>query len=278
MFSGAHAPNSHFMDADFATVELMAARSVKLMPYHTLDDVARLRALGVEHFTVRLPDSVWPRLNGEYIPSFFDYANQALKSIAYFYHGAGITDMTIDCEPNISWRPHTGYGPWQYRAWLTDVLGYLRPRVPAAVRLGLPPMSFAERYEPLKWLGPLIDTATACDFVCVNAYWQSNRQGRENILAGPMTWRQFGGCVEWYHDWQPELPLQVVEWGNSIHEQPWFTREQVDAFRREQYPLYVEYLRGLGYVEAAHVYLVGGTPDWEGFRVTPAVARAMAGH
>lgn len=275
MLSGLHAPNSFFTEADYALTALARFKSAKLMWYHDFDTIDRLRTLGVTHFTVRLPDSVQRNVQGqEYVPSYWDYSDLLIERILYFFHGRGITDFQLDNEPNITWALQ-GFGPYEYRWFLQHTLGYLRPKVPSQVRLGFPPFSFADEYKPHQWLGPQIDTAPLFDFLCVNSYWQSSRQGETNILAGPMTWHQFGGNCQFYADWQSEMPLQLVEYGNSIHEQGVYRPEQVTAFRREQYPIYLRWLDGFPYIESAHVFIVGGSPTWVGFQVAPSVADAI---
>lgn len=271
---GAHAPNSPFGAKDFGIIGLMGAQTVKLLDYHTAEDVARLRSMGIGHFTARLPDSVWDGPTGEYIPSYWDYGDRVAER-AHYWASLGVMDGQLDCEPNITWPMHA-LGPWDYRAFLSNTVEYVRPLLPRGFRLGFPPMSFADAYKPMDWLGPMRDTVPYFDFCCVNSYWQSSRQGRTNIMAGPMRWSNFGANAEWYHAWQPDMPLQVVEWGNSIHEQGVWRPDQVDAFRREQYPLYIEWLRTCPYIEAAHVFIVGGV-NWQGFEVTPSVAAAVRG-
>jgi hypothetical protein len=44
---------------------------------------------------------------------------------------------------------------------------------------------------------------------------------------------------------------------------------------REEYPEWLGWLATFQYVEAAYVFILGGTDDWEGFRVTQTIVEAM---
>lgn len=277
MISGIHAPNASISPSTLEIIQRGGFRAAKLMAYHTAAEVATLRTAGVTHFTVRTRDSVWRKHDGsQYIPSFHDYGDALVADLIKFYN-MGIKDGQIDCEPNISWAAvHSEYDPWIYRAFMLDVLGYIAPKLPPDLRLGFPPLSFSPQYEPNHWLDVLADLAPRFQFLCVNSYWQSSRTGEDNILAGPMTWQQFGGNCEEYHRRFSSMTMQIVEWGNSIHERQLFTPAQVDAFRVEQYPIYLRWLPAHPYVEAAFCWIAPkATSDWTGFEITPAVASAM---
>jgi hypothetical protein len=275
--SGLHAPNAPFTEADFEVVRLGGFTSCKVMPYHSVEDVRRLRALGVEHFTLRSPDSVFWSTSGQYIPSYWDYAAHVADTVMKVYY-EGVRDLQLDNEPNITWRAHR-MGPWQYRFFLLHTLSQLRRVLPSDVRIGLPPVSFASEFAPVEWLLPMKDDLAQFDFACVNAYWQSDRTEPAHILHGPMTWLQFGGVPAWYEQQYTDgkVPLQISEWGNSIHEQAGRTAEEVERYRTVQYPLYEAWVANeCPTVEAMHVYIApGSTPDWAGFRVSANVARAM---
>ena len=276
LLSGLHLPNAPVTQTDLDVLGIGQFQCAKIMSYHTIADVTNARSRGVKRFLVRLPDSVWKHPDGrEYIPSFSDYGDSVVERALYFYQ-AGLTDGQVDNEPNISWKAHN-LGPWVYRAFMLDVLNYIRPRLPADYRLGFPSVSFATEWMPMEWLAPMRDLADRFDFLCINSYWQSGRTGTANILAGPMTWLQFGGNVTWYETWLPGKPIQVAEWGNSIHEQGGHSPAQIEAFKMEQYPLYLKWLNGHRAVEAAYCFIgPGATQDWEGFKVSPAVAHAIA--
>ena len=275
LLSGIHAPNAAFTLEDYHSIDLGRFRACKVMHYHNHADVVTLRSHGVQRIMVRLPDSVFQRSDGtQYIPSYSDYGDALIERALYFYQ-AGVREGQVDNEPNISWRPHK-LGPWDYRAFMFDVLEYIRPRLPLDYRLGFPSVSFADQWMPMEWLAPQRDLAERFDFLCVNSYWQSGRVGAANILAGPMTWSQFGGNCAWYETWLPGKPIQIAEYGNSIHEQGGHTDAQLLAFKMEQYPLYLRWLSGHSAVEAAYCFIApGATNDWAGFRVTPQVAAAM---
>lgn len=294
MLSGLHAPNAMFTHVERGptrivlnqeVIEAVTAgkfRSVKLMWYHSPAVVPLLRALGVEHFLVRLPNSIADTNYPDTLYEPWVYADVCVSYIRAF-RVEGVLDFQMDCEPNIT-HALIGRSPDQYVDWLLEAISSIwgHRNLPNDVRIGFPPMSMAEKHRPFDWLGPLIEVAPRFGFLCVNSYWQSNRQGRTHILQGPLTWRQFGGACEWYHDWQPDMHIMITEYGNSIHEQtidgvPVYNPGRMEAFRREQYPIYLEWLAGHPYVESAYVYISpGSTPDWAGFRVSPTVAHAMA--
>lgn len=285
MLNGIHGPNDKFLTDDYDLIydrdrKRLRFDAVKLMhnqgTQHTEAEIVELRGLGVQHFTMRLWDSV------PYAEDPHGYAEACIETVKRFAQ-VGILDYQVDNEPNISWHD-MGAGPVDYQKWLAQVIEYLTqtPRMPAGVRWGFPPFSFGEEWRPYDWLGPLIDIAPLFDFLCVNSYWQSDRHGRSNILAGPMGDMRFGGNFEWYLDWQDDMPIQITEWANSIHEQKIndvavFAPSLVDAFRREQYPIYVEWLASHPRVEAAYLFISRGATDrWGGFKFPVSVADAMA--
>ncbi len=285
LLSGLHMPNATIIDDDISLLYDYGAKrlrfqAAKLSVYqgtqHTVGDALRLRAMGLAKITMRLWDSL------EYADNPDGYSEKCIATVQEFA-GAGVFDYQLDNEPNVSWLS-AGKTAGEYREWQGRVIDHLAGagRLPAGVRFGFPPMCFTPQWKPYEWLGALIDIAPHFQFLCVNSYWQSDRQGRTNILAGPMTWAQFGGNCEFYGHWQAGMPIQLTEWANSIHEQqiggqPVFTPAQVDAFRREQYPIYLEWLATHPSVEVAFVYISrGATDQWGGFKFPIDVADAMA--
>jgi hypothetical protein len=294
MYHGLHGPNADFGLGDDALIwddgaERPRFQAVKLMhthgTQHTLANVAYLKSRGIERLTMRLWDSVWPADQGHpqpYIPDPHTYGDKCIETVREFAP-AGVLDYQLDNEPNIS-RALMRQSPTDYATWLGETIEYITqtPRLPAGVRFGFPPISFADEHHPYDWLGPLIHIAPIFDWLAVNSYYQSDRVGRTNILAGPMTWHQFGGNCEWYMHWQPGMKMKIVEWANSIHEQtingvPVHTPAQVDALRREQYPIFVEWLSGHPDIEDAFVYISRcATDQWGGFKFPIDVADCMA--
>jgi hypothetical protein len=70
----------------------------------------------------------------------------------------------------------------------------------------------------------------------------------------------------------------VTEWGNSQSQSahPPFP-SILEARMARQYPQWEAWAAQHAYVEGSYVYILGGTQDWAGFRLTPKIAGAM-GH
>lgn len=288
---GLHSPNAPFTSADFDIVRIMQAQSVKLLStagtQHTPDDVARLRALGVGHFTVRLRDSREP---DGHIPSYWEYAAHCIIGIQAFY-AVGVRNFQVDNEPQYLWAQQD-VGPWQYQWFIKRAVPIIRQNVPGDVRLISPPLSFSPALwshgpqNPTAWLlddwfaafaytdgGQEPSVYSLFDAVGANCYFQSDRQMRDP---------SFGECWETVHGKSGGKPVVILEWASSANEltdaegNPRYTPAQVEALRIAQYPEYLARAKDSGVVEASYVYIsAGATPDWADFRVTPNLARAM---
>lgn len=250
---------------------------------HTEAEVETLRDLGIQHFVMRLGDSIYEPDHQhltKWRPTPEQYAEDCLRLIVRFRR-VGVRDFVLDNEPNITWTKQ-GYTPREYAGWLLSVITYMRDRnwrdgwdLPPDVRLGLPPIAFTDEYPHMPYLVELRPAVPFFDFLAVHSYWQSSRKGLESILKGPLRWQRFGGSYELYREMWPGMPIQITEWGNSIHEQGVWTPQQVAGFRREQYPIWVAFARK--YAEACHFFISSGaTPDWDGYKIGVDIAVAMA--
>ncbi len=260
MMIGAHLPNGPLTTDDLAVLAAGRFGAIKAMWYHSPEAVrACRRVLGPDtHVLVRLPDS-----SDTIIPSARDYAARCARHIQWMHDRANAWDFQLDNEPQYqhAWGPGAA---WQWQAFMTDVIPDLKRQMPAGCRLGFTPLS----HPALDlWLTATKRVAALCDFVCVHSYWQ----------AADHRWHSgLGGNAPAFHAWLPDKPVVVTEFGSSISEaRPALAPAEVEARMVAEYPGWLEWAAGLGYIEAAYVYLVGGTPDWEGFRVTRAVAAAM---
>ncbi|HKP53817.1 MAG TPA: hypothetical protein VJ183_14345 [Chloroflexia bacterium] len=265
MIAGIYAPNAEWNENDFHLFEVGSFRAVKLMWYHTPEDVARLRALGCEYFLVRLPDSVAERgrFRGD-----AEYANLCIDTISKFVP-LGIRNFQLDNEPNMIW-PNDQAGTWR---WLLDrVTRMIRksPNVPGDVRLGLAPLA----WNPAtwtnvqeQWIPEQLKILDQYDFVCVHSYWQS---------AETYNSPSFGGNAKFWHTdlIKTTKPTIVTEWASSIHETG-IPAQQVEMLRVTQYRRWLDWVSTLDYVEATFLYILGGTNDWEGFWPTEKVLKAM---
>lgn len=256
---------------------------------HTEAEVAYLRGIGVSHFTLRLSDSIYEpdsQHSGKWRRDPIGYAEDCLRIIRRFYN-VGVLDYQVDNEPNIA---HTlaNYNATEYADWLLAFIQHITNRrmrdgwdLPPGVRLFAPPIAWTDEYPHMPWLEAMKDIIPLFDGISVHTYWQSSRQGRDNILAGPLMWERFGGNYRWYQNRYPGMPIQCHEMGNSIGEQriggiPVWTPAQIEGFMIEQYPIWTEFARAAG-VEVADIFIgPGATPDWDVFKPTQKVIAAMA--
>lgn len=287
MLHGAHAPNASFTQADYDILRTGKFRSVKLMHYHTAIEVGGCRAMGVTDFTMRLPDS--RRADGNYYNAE-DYVALCIPIMRRNYV-LGIKWYQVSNEDQFLWVTRE-FGPWQAQWWYRRVVPMLRAGMPPDVKLISPAMSFAPSLwshgpqNPTQntlddWLAAYMWTSAGTipsffslwDSVGVDSYWQNERQMRDP---------SFGRNYEVVHQKSGGMRVDVCEWASSAHElvnadgTPKLTPQEVEAIRIAQYPDWLSDADSEGYVRAAHCYLVGGTQDWQGFRVTQAVAHSMA--
>lgn len=264
MLSGAHAPNSGWNLGDYCRFRLGAFRTVKLMSYHTAIDVDILRGLGCEKFLVRLPDSVdeGGRWKGKE-----EWADECVNTIHKFAP-LGIKDYQLDNEPNETW-PESEAGTWR---WLvSQVVPLIRSSmgVPQDVRLGLAPLSWKPgTWHSVQnvWVPEQRKLINLHQFACVQSYYQK---------AAHYNSPSFGGNATHWHDvLLPSLPLVITEWGSSIHETG-LPASEVEARRLVEYPRWLEWAASKEYIEAAYLYILGGTEDWRGFWPTDKVLRKL---
>lgn len=286
---GAHMANrdltpehyERFGAGKFSAAKLMHTAGTK----HRVEDVAVLRAMGAQHFVVRLPDSQRP--DGRY-PGAREYAEE-MAAVIFEFWMAGVWWFQMDNEPQFQWN-RLEYGPWQYQSFMRAVMSHLRSLVPQGVRLICPPLSFApmlwkrdpgnptphtldEWLSAYSWTGHrgelrplwhLFDAASA------HPYWQSERQ-----LKDP----SYGGCFQVVHQRSDGLPVVCLEWGNSLcQKQPAPPQGEIDRLMAEQYPEWLRWAHGFDYVAGSYVFILGpSTPDWRGFWVGDETLRQIAG-
>jgi hypothetical protein len=291
--SGAHAPNGPLTDVDIYSMLVGGFQSVKLLTYHhNSGDVERLKSVGIRHITARLPDTVWNKDGRRFVPSPEDYAeaaiygNPSVGSVpgAMDLYTAGIREFVYDNEPNrypTQWPSIENSGnrtgrmePKDY-AWFTRrVMKMLRDELPEA-EIGFPGLSYASEDSPDYWLRELAGLISEFPVVWVHSYWQSIRDdGPEGLNLSPMFWQNFGANVLHYRHLFPGVRLRIGEYGNSLTDLRGTARAVPqpviwEAMRR-QYPKWLRWVRSLGYVEAAYLFIIGGQ-GWSGFNPSPLV-------
>lgn len=262
-------PNGPITLDDLCLYKSGGFKTALLMWYHTPDDVARVREAGAEHIVVRLWDSEFAGADGrKYLPSFTDYAHRAVSTIRAFY-SLGVRDFQMDNEPNITWPEH-GQNEWSYQWWANLALPVIRSLTTGMqYRLGFAPMSLATEHGPNRWYSACRALMGRFDFIAAHAYWQAERH---------ITSAQFGGFPFTVHQYAPDKPILVTEWASSISQtNPAPDRERREQIMVEQYPVWLAWARTQPYIEAAHCFLIGGTQDWYGFKLTERIVEAMRG-
>lgn len=230
---------------------------------HTPQDVMRLRALGVKHFLMRLPDSVAPdgRWKGDE-----EWAEECITAIHAFYD-EGVIDYQLDCECNLTWHPLDDPDVAETWRWLTgQVVGMIREAVPDDVRLGLAPLSWKPGiYKQVEevWIPEQLLIAHLFDFICVHSYWEESA-----TFNHPPT----GGNVTHWHDslmQGVDLPYVVTEWASTSQ------APDIEARRIREYPMWLRWIATKPYVEGTYLWILGGTPDWAAHFPTDKVLRAI---
>lgn len=264
MYNGVGAPNANWTSEDYTRFRIAGFSSCLLMPYHTLEDVRLLRAYGCKHFVMRLPDSVdLTRWRGD-----VEYASMCIMLIKKFAQW-GVKHYQLDNEPNLTWQEKDA-PTWR---WLLDRVATLirqSPDVPGDVQLGLAPLAWnPSTWTSVQrsWIPQQRLIATQYQWASVHSYWQAAKHYNDP---------SFGGNATLWHDTLlPGMPQMITEWGNSIHETG-LSAQDVEKLRSVQYPKWVEWVSGLPYVIANHLFICGGTDTWQGFWPSDKVLRAMA--
>lgn len=273
--------NAPLTAEDLRLFQLAGFDGFKAMWHADPQEIRALRDLGADHFVVRLPDSRQP--DGTY-SSPEAYATTCHVVIQKFV-GVGVTEYQVDNEPNFLWD-RRDYGPWQYQWWMRRVIQHLRNYLPPLppIRLIAPPLSFAPslwqhgalNFTPYildEWLAAYAHTSAGevpslCqlfDAVSAHPYWQSERQMRDP---------SFGGCFQVMHESSGGMSVVALEWGNSlVHAGK--SLEEARAAMQAQYPQWLAWAGEFDYLEGAYQFLLGGTSDWEGFRLTEDIARSI---
>jgi len=246
--------------SDTSNIKAAAFGSVKAMWYQQPTEI---RALDVP-VLLRLPDSEQVQDGGaKRILGTDEYALQCATIIRQWQAaGVRLLGVQLDCEPNeqASWG-QSAY--WQYQSFWLEAATKLRNMV-AGVRIGFPPLS---SNAPLsQWLAACQQAMAAADFVCVDAYWQTRST---QFHPG------FGGLPAHYRQ-NMQKPIILAEWGSSQFSGGGSDGEKLKRWRLE-YPVYQAWLESLGYVEAAYIFMQGGTLDWQGFDLPTALYPMLAG-
>jgi hypothetical protein len=291
---GIHAPNVLFTPEIKRSMGRVGYRAVKLMPYHTREEVLDLQREGVEHFLMRLPD---PVADDGRIKNSAEWGLECIRVIRGVF--PLVRKFQLGNEENLTFPEVIGWAPnmrpSEVFAWLLEQTA---PMIMAAigpgVELVMPPVSFGQIDPYLRgpdgkvliggdgeirknpryawtWVEDLRRVIPLFPEVGVNAYWQS-QDGDE------MLWGIFGGVVA--EVWKRYgRPIVVTEWGNSLGDRtnpPAPDWPVIEACMEDQYPRYVDWLCSLPYVREAYAFIGEGcTERWRDFRVTEKVGGVM---
>jgi hypothetical protein len=285
VLNGAHSPNKAIDPADLDVLEAGRFQAVKLLTIagcqHGEAEVHQVRSvLPYADLCVRLPDT--RKADGTF-PSPYQWADACAEIIMQFAPH-GVHTFQADNEPQYQWNQR-GYGPWEYQWFMRIAMRHLRYNLQGyTYTLISPPLSWSPAlwslgehnptpYTLNDWLAAFMwrgATGTEpslwalFDEVGANVYWESRRQ-----MGDP----SFGRHVETLRTLSG-MPLTVLEYGlDPPRNYP--TPHEAERAMMEQYPVYLAYLRALGWVGRAFAFLIGGTEEWSRFRVTKDVARAM---
>lgn len=293
--SGAHLPNGPITQADLDAIKAGGFTGVKLLSYHhTQGDIRALRAIGIRHFAIRLPDSIWPVLDEQgretgrrYIPSALAYADRVNEQMLPLLELAPDADLILDNEPNYRGQWPSMWLPWanrfgtsgDWRAFMRDVLDDLLWEHPS-LNWCYTPMAWTEAGSE-EWMHP--DLIKRCRKLTCHSYWQSLRTDGPNAPhppgPSPMYWQQFGANAAYIHNLFPDKPIIIGEYANSLTDRRGTPQEvpqaQIHDAMRRQYPLFLEWCASTGYIEAAFLFIIGGQ-GWKGFEPSREVLEAMA--
>jgi hypothetical protein len=282
MYNGIHAPNVALPIDKDSVFEAAKPQAVKLLDIpgcsHGESEIARVCSWGTQSITYRLPNFY---TNGQPFRGPFAYAQDLVDAILRFYK-AGIRRFQVDNEGNWQWL-HAPFGPWQYQFYMRIVVPFVREHVPSDVVLISPPLS----YSPALWrLGPqnpgdfiLDEWLEAYDWVDngtnlwglfdeagANVYWDSH-----NNVHDPSFGTSYIPIAR-----RSGKRVAVLECASDYAHRG-IPKTMEDQIREAEYPQWIRDARASGVVSESFVYLWGGTPEWEKFRLTEDVARAMSG-
>lgn len=284
MLSGAHLPNGHITSEDLRLFTAGGFRSAKLLATdHTPDDVFLIRLMAPRtEFVVRLPNS--RRADGRY-PGVREYAEKCAGYIQHFV-AAGVYVFQLDNEPNDldAWNQQH-FGPKDYTWFMRRVIPLLRTLIPEGVKLISPPLSWSpglwhiegrNLYMLDEWQDAYVvaepglpSLLQQCDLVGANVYWMEPSE-----IYDP----SYGHSWERLWEISGHKKVVICEYGNSLCDRKPTPPPpaEIERARVRDYPVFLKWTRGFEDVLSAHVFLIGGTPQWRKFAISPAIAGAVA--
>jgi len=201
---------------------------------------------------VQFPD----RFNAGDIPHPEEYAEDCILKLHEFAEHSSIA--ILDNEPNLSAERCSRWWAEEYTRWYRALVACFRYHDRECHwKLVMPAMTGTARYNPLDWIRINRENFDESDSISAHCYWQTPTQ---------MTFRNYGGYHRLLHQYYPVKRIFITEYGNS-------NPEASPTDRASQYPAYLVTLPD--YVTAAFVFILGGTPEWSLFHLTPEIARAL---
>jgi len=192
------------------------------------------------------------------LPSPGEAARAMLNTLRPFTPFSKI--VCLDNEPNLEIDRSSNWYAEEFTRWYRalvaafryyDRLCHWQPVFPAII--GHPQRNYDY------WLGVNKENILESEYVAVHCYWDR---------AWHMTEYEHGGLYLRYHGWYPEKKLLILEYNSC-------KPDVTEAELCQQLP---QYLVGLpDYVLCACYFILGGTPEWNKFWLTPAVAKALGG-
>lgn len=273
---GVCAPNLHYSQEDWNRYRIAGFPAVKIMWYHTDEEIIHQRKLGATYIMGRLWDSVDPN-QGDRYRGDKEWEDLCVATINRMY-ALGIVDFQFDCECNLTWKLKDA----KLWSWLVDrVVRRVRDRIPKDVRLGLTPLAWTPdtwKSAEAVWIPEQMKVVDLFDFICIDSYWQAAEH--YNVPS-------YGGNVTEWHDRLMrgvDKPYSVVELGGSFYKTPGITRPQIDRAMELQYPQWLRWAPGrtgwgpgkTGYLESVFWYILGGTQHWQGYWMSDRTLRAIA--
>lgn len=309
MLSGACGPNgtAELSPSSLQVLAEMGARSVKLMWNQAPQNVRRLKERLDCEVVIRCQPTWRESYSGDPIYlGAVQYGNMVLKTIREFRDADA---FQLCNEPQEGWNrrhgfqyrtpsgahlpwPGPDYGPWQYQAFMREVVELVRRERPG-VRLISPPLQWSparfavspdNSYTLDEWLDAFASAQPAAryrggrnlwqlfDYAGCNCYWQDPWQPVEG-----RTLQRTDGSGGYSFDLvviKSGLQAVLCEYGSSLGTVEGTAASELELAMRDQYPQYVRELRGKGNVYSAHAFAVDGA-GWEAFPVTLAVAEAV---
>ena len=261
---GIHLPNTTTETPDFGLIRRGRFTAAKCFDFTPHDAIRRVRGeCGIDRWLVRL---WWPGRPAEPCP----YTAAMIPKLEGLVRGplAGCEVVVeIHNEPNhcagIEGWGHEFEHIANFQCWYMAVYWLLRREFPHEFATCYPGLANGDAHNDFEWYLRSGRALEVSDYVGVHTYWQGEHH---------LDWTWGLRYAQHFRRFTPER-MMITEYGDSSFAGHGFDASE-EARARRVYEWLVRVRQNR--VAGAFWFILGGTEDWRGFRLTERIAEAMA--